>query len=73
MEYAKRYFEEVQVIAKTINLDVIENMVQIVADVKKTPGRLFFIGVGGSAANCTHAFGPKRGHHHSQWATYPWS
>ena len=55
MDYAKRYFEEVQVIAKTIDLDLIEKMVQIIADVKKKQGRLFFIGVGGSAANCTHA------------------
>ncbi len=55
MDYAKRYFKEVQVIAKTIDLELIENMVQIIADVKEKQGRLFFIGVGGSAANCTHA------------------
>ena len=47
MDYAKRYFEEVQVIAKTIDLDLIEKMVQIIADVKEKQGRLFFIGVGG--------------------------
>ena len=55
MDYAKRFFEEVQVIAKTIDLELIEKMVQIIADVKEKQGRLFFIGVGGSAANCTHA------------------
>ena len=55
MEYAKRYFEEVQTIAKSIELDAIEKMVQIIEEVKNTQGRLFFIGVGGSAANCTHA------------------
>ena len=55
MEYAKRYFEEVQTIAKSIDLDLIEKMVQIIIDVKAQKGRLFFIGVGGSAANCTHA------------------
>ena len=55
MEYAARYFEEVQKIAKTIDLVNIENMVQILESVKKNKGRLFFIGVGGSAANCTHA------------------
>ena len=52
MEYAKRYFEEVQTIAKSIALDTIEKMVQIIEEVKNTQGRLFFIGVGGSAANC---------------------
>ena len=55
MEYAKRYFEEVQAIAKSIDLNTIEKMVQIIESVKKHQGRLFFIGVGGSAANCTHA------------------
>ena len=55
MEYAKRYFEEVQTIAKSIDLNTIEKMVQIIEEVKQKQGRLFFIGVGGSAANCTHA------------------
>ena len=55
MEYAKKYFEEVQTIAKSIELDTIEKMVQIIGEVKNKQGRLFFIGVGGSAANCTHA------------------
>lgn len=55
MEYAKRYFEEVETIAKSIDIDVIEKMVQIIWDVKEKKGRLFFIGVGGSAANCSHA------------------
>ena len=55
MEYAKRYFEEVQSIAKSIDLTTIENMVKMIALVKEQKGRLFFIGVGGSAANCSHA------------------
>ena len=55
MEYAKRYFEEVQTIAKSIDLNTIEKMVQIIEEIKQKQGRLFFIGVGGSAANCTHA------------------
>ena len=55
MEYIKRYFNEVQSIAKEIDLELIDNMVRIIAEVKEQKGRLFFIGVGGSAANCTHA------------------
>ena len=55
MEYAKRYFEEVQDIAKSIDLLMIEEMVQVILNVKGQKGRMFFIGVGGSAANCTHA------------------
>jgi D-sedoheptulose 7-phosphate isomerase len=55
LEYAKRYFEEVQKISKTIDLEIVEKMVMIIKTVKDKKGRLFFIGVGGSAANCTHA------------------
>jgi len=55
MEYARRYFEEVQSIAKSLDLETIETMVKIIESVKTQRGRLFFIGVGGSAANCTHA------------------
>ncbi len=55
MEYAKRYFEEVIKIADSINIDMIEKIIDILLDLKNSRGRLFFIGVGGSAANCTHA------------------
>ena len=55
MKYAKRYFEEVQSIAREIDFNIIEKMVQIILKIKEQKGRLFFIGVGGSAANCTHA------------------
>ena len=55
MEYSKRYFEEVIAISKAIDKHLIEKMVKIILDVKEKKGRLFFIGVGGSAANCTHA------------------
>ena len=55
MEYAKRYFKEVEVIAKSIDLALIEKMITILLNVKEKQGRLFFIGVGGSAANCSHA------------------
>jgi len=55
LEYAKRYFKEVESIAESIDLNLIEKMVKIILDVKEKKGRLFFIGVGGSAANCTHA------------------
>ncbi len=55
MEYAKRYFTEVKKIADSIDLETTEKMIQILLDLKKNGGRLFFLGVGGSAANCSHA------------------
>ncbi|MCC6276282.1 MAG: SIS domain-containing protein [Oligoflexia bacterium] len=53
--FESRYFAEVQKIATTINLDTIAKMVSILNDLQERHGRLFFLGVGGSAANCTHA------------------
>lgn len=55
MEYAKRYFEEVKTIASGVNHETIEKMIHLLVDVREKRGRLFFLGVGGSAANCTHA------------------
>lgn len=55
MEYSKRYFEEVKNIADAVDQETIEQMIQILLDVREKHGRLFILGVGGSAANCTHA------------------
>jgi len=55
MEYAKRYFDEVGKIAHQIDLEIIERMVAVIVAAKKANGRIFFLGVGGSAANCSHA------------------
>ena len=55
MAYVKKYLDQVSKIANLLDQDKIENMVDIIADTKKQQGRLFFIGVGGSAANCSHA------------------
>lgn len=55
MDYAKRYFNEVAEIAKTIDLSKIEAMTQAILEVRKKSGKIFFLGVGGSAGNCTHA------------------
>ncbi len=55
MSYPARYFQEVAQIAETINLDTIEKMISVIQETAERRGRLFFLGVGGSAANCTHA------------------
>jgi D-sedoheptulose 7-phosphate isomerase len=55
MTYPERYFKEVVQIAGSIKLDEVEKMVTILQDLYANHGRLFFLGVGGSAANCAHA------------------
>jgi len=53
--YIQAYLQEVQNIAEKINHKAIEKMIDIMSEIRKNKGRLFFIGVGGGAGNATHA------------------
>ena len=55
MSSVKKYFEEVIQIAKLIDVKKIELLAKEINLIRKKNGRLFFLGVGGSAANCSHA------------------
>lgn len=55
MSYARKHLAETGRIAATLDPDVIERIATLLADVRARGGRLFFLGVGGSAANCSHA------------------
>lgn len=55
MSHIKTYFEQVARIAALIDHHEIERMATTLAEVRERGGRLFFLGVGGSAANCSHA------------------
>jgi D-sedoheptulose 7-phosphate isomerase len=53
--YARQHLAEAQVILQMLDCAVIERLALALAEVKAAAGRLFFLGVGGSAANCSHA------------------
>ena len=53
--HAKLYMEQVQQIAGSLDHELIESMASELASLRERGGRLFLIGVGGSAANCSHA------------------
>jgi D-sedoheptulose 7-phosphate isomerase len=53
--YSKQHLDESVEITKAIDHTVIEKIVDLLADVKLEGGRLFVLGVGGSAANASHA------------------
>jgi D-sedoheptulose 7-phosphate isomerase len=53
--HTKQYFKEVSAIAESIDLAAIENLVRELGALRDRHGRLFLLGVGGSAANCSHA------------------
>ena len=55
MNYSQQHMNEAIEILKAIDTDMIEMMAGILNNVKNTNGRLFFLGVGGSAGNCSHA------------------
>ena len=55
MSYAKQHLAEAARVLAGLDADVIEKMVALLADLRARGGRLFFLGVGGSAANCSHA------------------
>jgi len=55
MSYAQQHLNESIEIIKKINVSAIEKMADLLAQVKADGGRIFFLGVGGSAGNCSHA------------------
>tara|TARA_B100000579_G_scaffold100832_1_gene80222 strand:+ start:44 stop:646 length:603 start_codon:yes stop_codon:yes gene_type:complete len=55
MSYSKKHLTEAISIINRIDSEKIENIVKIIKKVKNKKGRIFFLGVGGSAGNCSHA------------------
>lgn len=55
MSYSDEYMGEVKSIAEKVDRAAVEKMVDIIVDIRKSNGRLFFLGVGGGAGNATHA------------------
>jgi D-sedoheptulose 7-phosphate isomerase len=55
MSYAQQHMKEAAEIIRQIDVSAIEKMADLLATVKADGGRIFFLGVGGSAGNCSHA------------------
>jgi D-sedoheptulose 7-phosphate isomerase len=55
MSYARQHLDEAARILAGIDCDAVEKMAARLAALRARHGRLFFLGVGGSAANCSHA------------------
>src|SRR5476649_925102 len=55
MSYAAQHLQETAHVLAMLDVALIEKMVALLADLRARGGRLFFLGVGGSAANCSHA------------------
>lgn len=53
--HTKQYFKEVSAMAMAIDIAAIERLAAELVALRERGGRLFLLGVGGSAANCSHA------------------
>src|SRR5437773_8723439 len=54
-EWFTEFFEESATIARRLDVEVMDRMVQRLVRLREEGGRLFLFGVGGSAGNCSHA------------------
>jgi D-sedoheptulose 7-phosphate isomerase len=55
MSYAQQHVNEAIDILNKMDVHAIEQMADLLAVIKQDGGRIFFLGVGGSAGNCSHA------------------
>jgi D-sedoheptulose 7-phosphate isomerase len=53
--FTKTHLEETAQIAKLVSAEDVDNVIDLLKSVKDQKGRLFILGVGGSAANASHA------------------
>lgn len=55
MDFVTRYLDQVGEVAARLDRSAISRLVDLLADVRQSGGRLFILGVGGSAGNASHA------------------
>jgi len=55
MKYSKFFLDEIVNVAKKIDLKKLEKLCVTLSQIRKKKGRVFFLGVGGSAGNASHA------------------
>src|SRR5437870_4421897 len=55
MTHAERYLAQAGDICRAVDAAVVERLAEALVDLRARAGRLFVLGVGGSAGNCGHA------------------
>ncbi len=53
--FSEQYLAEVSEVARQVDAKAVERVVELLAKTREVKGRLFILGVGGSAANASHA------------------
>ena len=54
-KHAHEFLNQVQKICAAVDIDIVEKLAVELAALRERGGRLFLLGVGGSAGNCSHA------------------
>ena len=60
MNHSQQFFEQTAKVATSIDYEAVERLANRLAELRENGGRLFILGVGGSAANSSHAVGDFR-------------
>jgi D-sedoheptulose 7-phosphate isomerase len=55
VSYAQQHIQETIEILNTLDNQAVERLADLIVTIRREGGRLFFLGVGGSAGNCSHA------------------
>jgi D-sedoheptulose 7-phosphate isomerase len=55
VDFVTRYLDQVGQVAARLDRGAINRLVDLLADIRQSGGRLFILGVGGSAGNASHA------------------
>jgi D-sedoheptulose 7-phosphate isomerase len=55
MNFTEQFLNEAKQVIDKLNTKTIDNAVELLAETRRNKGRLFILGVGGSAANASHA------------------
>ncbi|MGA9486942.1 MAG: SIS domain-containing protein [Methylocella sp.] len=55
MSYGSEFFSDVIEVSRRFDVNAVEQMANELASLRERGGRLFLLGVGGSAGNCSHA------------------
>lgn len=55
LDYVNQYLSETEEIIRGIDRNAVAGTIDLLSDLKKTNGRLFILGIGGSAGNASHA------------------
>ena len=55
MKFTNNYIKQLKEALNEIDLKKVESMIKAIKTVKDKNGRIFFLGVGGSSANASHA------------------